>query len=75
MAGKNNYKKAKKAPVKKLPDFFGKPIEYQMSPLCAKNLLATRSAEEQKLHPTQFLAKVVNEQYGLLGHCVNVIIA
>lgn len=52
---------------------FYRPIEYKMPVAVAKTLLKTRSATELKMRPNEFLCKVVNEQYGLLGNCTKVI--
>jgi hypothetical protein len=49
-------------------------VEYKMSAKMAKMLLDKRSAEEKKLHPSQYLAKVVNEEFGLLRTCTGVTI-
>lgn len=40
----------------------------------AKVLLKNRKGEDAKMHPMEYLAKVVNEEYGLLYHCDNVVI-
>ena len=49
-------------------------VEYKMSAKMAKTYLDKRSAEEKKLHASQYLAKVVNEEYGLLRTCTGVTI-
>ena len=49
-------------------------VEYKMSAKMAKFYLDKRSAKEKKLHPTQYLAKVVNEEFGLLRTCTGVTI-
>lgn len=51
-----------------LPDEF----EYNMSEQLAKEILATRKNAEKNMHPRVFLCKVVNETFGLRGHCVSV---
>ena len=51
-----------------LPDEF----EYNMSEQLAKEILATRKNAEKSMHPQVFLCKVVNETFGLRGHCVSV---
>lgn len=48
-------------------------IEYKMSDAMARELLKTRKGEEIKMRPNDFLCKVVNEQFGLLGECKRVI--
>lgn len=49
-------------------------ISYQMMESTAKVLLKNRKGEDAKMHPMEYLAKVVNEEYGLLYHCDNVVI-
>lgn len=51
-----------------LPDEF----EYNMSEQLAKEILATRKNAEKNMYPQVFLCKVVNETFGLRGHCVSV---
>lgn len=48
------------------------PIEYEMPKEFAKQILATRKGEERNMHPQDFLKKVVNEEFGLLGNCEKV---
>ena len=48
-------------------------IEYKMPEQMARELLKTRRDEELKMRPNDFLCKVVNENFGLKGLCVNVI--
>ena len=48
------------------------PIEYEMPKEFAKQILATRKGEEKNMHPQEFLKKVVNEEFGLLGNCIKV---
>lgn len=48
-------------------------IEYKMSDKMARELLKNRNGDEAKMRPNDFLCKVVNENFGLKGHCVNVI--
>ena len=47
-------------------------IEYEMPKEMAKQILATRKGEERNMHPQEFLKKVVNEEFGLLGNCIKV---
>lgn len=47
--------------------------KYKMSKVMAKDLLSNRKGEEAKMHPQDFLCKVVNEEYGLKGTCIEVI--
>lgn len=48
-------------------------IEYKMPDKMARELLKNRKGDEAKMRPNDFLCKVVNENFGLKGHCVNVI--
>ena len=48
-------------------------IEYKMPEAVAKEYLKMRNAEEKKMKPNDYLCKIVDEQYGLLGKCVRVI--
>lgn len=52
---------------------FYKPIEYKMPIAVAKALLKDRNTADLKMQLNDFLCKIVNEQYGLLGNCVKVI--
>ena len=49
-------------------------IEYKMPERMARELLKNRKGDEAKMRPNDFLCKVVNEEYGLKGTCVKVII-
>lgn len=49
-------------------------IEYKMPKAMADAYLKTRNEEEKKMRPADFLVKVVNEQFGLLHNCVQVLI-
>ena len=48
-------------------------IEYKMPEKMAIELLKNRKGDEAKMRPNDFLCMVVNENFGLKGHCVNVI--
>ena len=48
-------------------------FKYKMSKTMAKDLLSTRKGEEAKMHPQQYLCKVVNEEFGLRGTCTEVV--
>lgn len=48
-------------------------IEYKMPEAMAKAYLNGRTAEEKKMHPNDFLCKIVNEGFGLKGYCTHVI--
>ena len=47
-------------------------FEYEMSKEMAKQILATRKGTEQNMQPQEFLCQVVNEEFGIKGHCVKV---
>ena len=47
--------------------------KYKMSKLMAKDLLSTRKGEETKMHPQEYLCKVVNDTFCLKGTCVEVV--
>lgn len=49
-------------------------IEYKMPDAMAKAYLKARGGEDMKMHPNAYLCKVVNEEFGLRGHCVKVIV-
>lgn len=48
-------------------------IKYKMPDKMARELLKNRKGDEAKMRPNDFLCMVVNENFGLKGHCVNVI--
>ena len=48
-------------------------IEYKMTETMAKAYLKARKGDELKMDPIKYLAKVINEEFGLLRNCVNVI--
>ena len=48
-------------------------IEYKMPEQMARELLKNRKGDETKMRPNDFLCMVVNENFGLKGHCVKVI--
>ena len=48
-------------------------VEYKMSEALAKAYLDARKGEEKKMDPVKYLVKVINEEFGLLRNCVNVI--
>lgn len=47
-------------------------VEYNMTETMAKEILKTRQGEEKKMQPQAFLAKYVQEQFGVKGICVKV---
>lgn len=46
--------------------------EYLMPKDMAESLLDNRLGDEKKMRPHDYLVKVVNEQFGLRGTCVQV---
>ena len=48
-------------------------IEYKMPDQMARELLKARKGDEVKMHPNDYLCKIVNEQFGLKCHCARVI--
>lgn len=49
-----------------------RPIEYEMPKEMAKILLAERKGGDRNMRPQDYLCKVVNEDFGILGNCVKV---
>ena len=50
-------------------------FEYKMTKTMADALLKERKgSEELKMHPQAYLCQVVNEQFGVKGTCIHVII-
>ena len=48
-------------------------IEYKMPERMAQEYLKDRKGDDAKMRPNDYLCKVVNENFGLKGLCVNVI--
>lgn len=48
--------------------------EYKMSSVMAKELLREKKGDDKKLQNNAYLCKVVNEQFGIKGHCNRVIV-
>ena len=48
-------------------------IEYKMPKEMASMYLKTAKGDFAKKHPQEYLIKVVNEEFGIRGTCVNVI--
>lgn len=48
-------------------------IEYKMPKEMASMYLKTAKGEFAKKYPKEYLIKVVNEEFGIRGTCVNVI--
>lgn len=48
-------------------------IEYKMPEKMAKEYLKARKGEDSRLTPKEYLCKIVNEEFGLMGYCTNVI--
>jgi len=73
---KKNGNQKKKAEYAKAPEIhFGPTLEYKMSKASAKFLLSNRKGPDAKMSENDFLCKVVNDECGLLGYCVRVIIS
>lgn len=51
---------------------YGRYFEYVMSKEMAKNLLDNRNDLEKKMRPQEYLCKIVNEQFGIMGTCSKV---
>ncbi len=52
---------------------YGRDIEYKMNRTMAKEVIKSYGNEGQK-NPAKCLCRYVNEELGLKGNCVNVII-
>ena len=50
------------------------PIAYKMSRELFNSIIKTRSGEDKKTNPYAYAAKVVNEEFGLKGKVVRVIV-
>ena len=48
-------------------------IEYKMPESMAKDYLKARAGDEKKMNANEYLCKIVDEEFGLLGKCVRVI--
>lgn len=48
-------------------------FEYKMPQAMADAYLKSRKGDDKKLHPNDYLTKIVNENFGLLYKCVRVI--
>ena len=48
-------------------------FKYKMSYTTAKELLRQKNGEDRSLSNQAYLCKIVNETYGLLGTCIEVI--
>ena len=48
-------------------------VEYKMPREMANELLKNRKGTDIKMNPNDYLCKVINESFGLLRHCDNVI--
>ena len=53
---------------------YGPYVEYTMTKDMAKYFLDNRDGNEKKVRPHAYLVQVVNEQFGILGTCVQVVI-
>lgn len=47
-------------------------LEYRMSKKMFNSILAERSEGEKKQNPKDYVAKVINEQFGLKGTVTNI---
>lgn len=47
-------------------------VEYRMTAEMAKEILKTRKGMDAKMHPQEYLCKVVNENFSIKGNCVKV---
>lgn len=52
---------------------FNGVVEYKMPKAMADMYLKTAKGEFAKKHPIEYLIRVVNEEFGIKGTCVNVI--
>lgn len=52
---------------------FNGVVEYKMPKEMAAMYLKTAKGEFAKKHPKEYLIKVVNEEFGVKGTCINVI--
>ena len=46
---------------------------YKMPELMAKEYLATRKNEDAKIHPKEYLKRIVNDNFDIKGYCIKVI--
>ena len=49
-------------------------IKYKMPAALAKEYIKSRKGAEARMNQNDFLCKIVNEEYGLLGYCIEVIL-
>lgn len=49
-------------------------IEYKMSGITAKALLASRKGADAKMNPAEYLCKIIDEEYGLKEKCVSIML-
>lgn len=54
-------------------EIIGGTIEYKMPKEMANMYLKTAKGEFAKKYPQEYLIKVVNEEFGVKGTCINVI--
>ena len=50
-------------------------IEYQMGRAMAEDILDLRRGKEKGIDPQKWLCDYVNDQMGLIGYCIKVVIA
>lgn len=70
---KKNIKK-KASPVTVGPTGGVGDFEYKMPRECANDVLRDRKGPDAKMNAQDYLCAYVNDQYGLIGNCVKVII-
>lgn len=51
---------------------YGPYFEYNMSKAMASDLLTNRIGEDKKMRPHDYLVKVVNSEFGVMGTCIKV---
>ena len=56
-----------------MKNFYGN-VEYQMSVNMANAILDNRNKADMKITPNEYLCKIVNQEFGIKGNCVNVIL-
>ena len=49
-------------------------IKYKMPATLAREYIKSRKGADTRMNQNDFLCKIVNEEYGLLGYCIEVIL-
>lgn len=52
----------------------GRTFEYVMTKTMADEVLKNRVGEEKKTNPKDYLIKYVNQEFGIMGTCINVVL-